>query len=154
MNWSVLPRTLGSNTFTACGSSAWCSKSLLPTNTNPAASTSFVTVSEYAEKAEMIRKLAAEAGREIDEEHFGALVPYLPEGAGHEEELLRFVAARRPGVEPQDMVVIGDRDALRARLEAFLEQGASKFVLTPMLAPPEWTDELSSLRSAVAALEN
>lgn len=111
---------------------------------------SFVTASEYEEKAETIRKLAAEAGREIDEEHFGALIPYLPEGSGNEEQLLAFVAARRPGVEPRDMVVLGDREELRTRLKAFIAQGCSKFVLTPMLPPEDWTRELTELRAAVA----
>jgi len=116
---------------------------------------SFVTVAEYAEKAETIRKLAADAGRDIDEEHFGALVPYLPEGGGNEEQLLAFVAARRPGVEPRDMVVLGGRDELRTRLEAFIGQGASKFVLTPILPPADWSEELARLRGTVAEpLEN
>jgi probable F420-dependent oxidoreductase len=111
---------------------------------------SFVTVGEYAEKAETIRKLAAEAGREIDEEHFGALIPYLPHGIGNEEQLLAFVAARRPGVEPREMVVLGGRDELRSRLNAFIEKGCSKFVLTPMLPPEDWAAELASLRVEVA----
>ena len=116
---------------------------------------SFVTVAEYREEAETIRKLAAEAGREVDEEHFGALVPYLPEGSGNEEQVLSFVAARRPGVEPKEMVVIGGRDDLRTRLEAFVEQGASKFVVTPVLPPGNWEDELGALRSIVVEpLEN
>jgi probable F420-dependent oxidoreductase len=111
---------------------------------------SFVTVSEYAEKAESIRKLAADAGREIDEEHFGALIPYLPDGGGNEEQLLAFVAARRPGVEPREMVVLGGRDELRERIGAFVAQGASKFVLTPILPPPDWSEELAGLRATVA----
>jgi probable F420-dependent oxidoreductase len=113
---------------------------------------SFVTASEYAEKADTIRSLAADAGRRIDEEHFGALIPYLPAGAGAggEEQLLAFVAARRPGVEPRDMVVLGGADELRARLEEFIAQGASKFVLTAMVPPHRWTTELERLRAEVA----
>ena len=42
---------------------------------------SFVTPQEYKEKADVVRETAADAGREIDEEHFGALVAYVPEGA-------------------------------------------------------------------------
>jgi len=116
---------------------------------------SFVTASEYAEKAEAIRKLAAEDGREIDDEHFGALIPYLPEGVAEAEQLLAFIAARRPGVEPREMVELGGRDALSARIEAFIAQGASKFVLTPILPPRDWDTELAGLRSEVAEpLEN
>jgi probable F420-dependent oxidoreductase len=116
---------------------------------------SFVTAAEYAEKAEEIRKLAADAGRQIDDEHFGALIPYLPDGAGPVDQVLEVVALRRPGVEPKDMVVVGDRAELRARLEAFIDQGASKFVITPMLPPAGWGSELAGMRAEVAEpLEN
>jgi len=117
---------------------------------------SFVTAGEYAEKAETIRKLAAEHGRDMDDEHFGALIPYLPEGIGVDpDQLLSVVAARRPGVEPREMVVTGGRDALAERIQHFLQAGASKFVLTPMLAPADWAGELAGLRAEVAApLEN
>lgn len=111
---------------------------------------SFVTVSEYSEKAEVIRKIAADEGRRIDDEHFGALVPYLPAGLAGEEQVLAFVAKRRPGVDPRAMIAIGGPEALRARLAEFVEQGASKFVITPVLAPPDWQSELATLREEVA----
>jgi probable F420-dependent oxidoreductase len=116
---------------------------------------SFVTVAEYAEKATEIRKLAADAGRHIDDEHFGALIPYLPAGVAAPDQLLEFIAARRPSVEPLDMVVLGGRDDLRARLDGFIAQGASKFVVTPILPSPDWEAELTGMRSDVAEpLEN
>lgn len=116
---------------------------------------SFVTVGEYRKKADAIRKMAADEGREIDEEHFGALIPYLPAGIPREDQVLAFVAARRPGIDPREMVVLGGPVDLRARLEAFIEQGASKFVLTPVLPPTDWETEPATLRAEVAApLEN
>ncbi len=111
---------------------------------------SFITVAEYREKAEAIRKSAAEEGREVDEEHFGALVPYVPAGISREEQVLEFVGKRRPGLDPREMVVLGGPDALRARLKEFTQQGASKFVLTPVLSPPDWKNELATLRAEVA----
>ena len=117
---------------------------------------SFVTAAEYGDKAETIRTVAAEHGRAIDQEHFGALIPYLPDGVDVDhEQLLATIAARRPGVEPADMVVTGGRAALTERLQAFVEAGASKFVVTPIIAPPDWAAELEALRAGVAApLEN
>ena len=111
---------------------------------------SFVTVAEYREKAEVIRKIAADEGRQIDEEHFGALIPYLPAGTAGEDQVLEVVAKRRPGVEPRAMVAIGGPEALHARLAEFVEQGASKFVVTPVLRPGDWRDELALLRTQVA----
>jgi hypothetical protein len=100
--------------------------------------------------AAAIREQAADAGRVIDEEHFGALVPYLPDGAADPEQILAVISARRPGVDPRKLVVLGGTAELRSRLEQFVEQGASKFVVTPVLRPKDWETELASVRAEVA----
>jgi probable F420-dependent oxidoreductase len=116
---------------------------------------SFIAVDEYAGMAGSIRSLATEAGRAIDDEHFGALIPYLPDGAGDPEQVLSVVAARRPGVDPRELVVLGGTAELRSHLERFIEHGASKFVVTPILRPKDWETELATLRAEVAKpLEN
>jgi probable F420-dependent oxidoreductase len=115
---------------------------------------SFVTPDEYGHKAEGVRAEAAAAGREIEEEHFGCLVVYAPEGRDA-EPLLGLVRARRPDVDPTDVVVVGGAGALRERVEAFITRGASKFVVVPALPPPDWLRELDLLRAKVAdPLEN
>lgn len=112
---------------------------------------SFVTPEEYKAKADLARETAAAAGREIDPEHFGALVGYVPpEPAADPAPVLQALAARRPDVRPDDLAVAGDA-ALCARLEAFVEQGASKFVVLPLVPPAEWGAELARLRASVAA---
>lgn len=114
---------------------------------------SFVSAAEYAPKADEIRRVAADHGREVEEEHYGALVAYCsPEGA---EAIMPLVRARRPEVDPADVIVAGDDAALRTRLEAFAEAGASKFVIVPVLPPKDWVDELARLRETVVRpLEN
>ena len=47
--------------------------------------------------------IAAENNREIDEEHFGALVPYLPAGA-EAGRVYDAIARRRPGVDPKTVI--------------------------------------------------
>lgn len=115
---------------------------------------SFITVAEYKAKADVIRRVAGEAGREVDEEHYGALVAYVPNAGGFDPApVLSAVAARRPGVAPQDVVVTDGR--LRERLEDFIEQGASKFVVVPVVPPPDWEAELARIRRDIAGtLEN
>lgn len=114
---------------------------------------SFVTVDEYPPMAESIRVLAAEAGREIDEEHFGALVPYVPDGAPA-DQILAALSARRPGADPTRIAALGVQ-GLRGRLEEFVEKGASKFVVIPAGVPGDWGEELARLRESVARpLEN
>lgn len=116
---------------------------------------SFVTAAEYRDKADNIRRLASEAGREIDNEHYGALVPYIAEDSAVSDAVLSAVASRRPQVDPHDVMVTEGLKGLRLRLEAFIEQGASKFVVVPALPPADWRDELALLREEVAVpLEN
>lgn len=109
---------------------------------------SFLAPREYAALAAEIRRLAAEAGRAIDEEHYGALVPYLTDGADP-GPVYDAIALRRPGVDPKEVVAPDGRDGLRAMLESFIEQGASKFVPVPAVPPRDWTAELAALREAV-----
>lgn len=107
---------------------------------------SFVATSEYKAKVDIIRAEAAANDREIEEDHYGALVPYIPPGAEEAAEtVLSVVAARRPEVDPRDVVVAGGDDELRARLEEFVPQGATKFVVIPAVPPREWGAELQRL---------
>jgi probable F420-dependent oxidoreductase len=111
---------------------------------------SFVTPQEYRAKADTVRELADKAGRRIDAEHFGALIGYLaPEHVDAARPFLRLLAARRPGVEPEKLVVFGSNGELCDRVEAFIGAGASKFVLVPLVAPERWQDELARLYGAV-----
>jgi alkanesulfonate monooxygenase SsuD/methylene tetrahydromethanopterin reductase-like flavin-dependent oxidoreductase (luciferase family) len=65
------------------------------------------------------------------------------------------VKARRKDVEPRDVIVVGDDDDLRARLEEFVTQGASKFVVLPVAPPRDWGDELQRLyNNVVVPLES
>jgi probable F420-dependent oxidoreductase len=117
---------------------------------------SFVTAAEYRAKADEVRKVAADNGRHVDDEHYGALVGYLPDGVEPPEQLLRLLAAtRKDPVDPRDIVASGGPAGLRRRLEEFIAQGASKFVVLPLVPPADWVGELATLRDQVAVpLEN
>ncbi len=110
---------------------------------------SFCTAEEVAAGIPTIEAHAEEAGREIDREHFGVLLAYAH---GEIPPLLAaFVAERRPGLDPTDIIPTGI-DVVRRRLEAFVEAGASKFVVVPITDPPDWHDELAALADAVLPL--
>jgi probable F420-dependent oxidoreductase len=117
---------------------------------------SFVAPVEYKAKVDLIRAEAAANDREIEEDHYGALVPYIPPGAEElAETILSVIATRRPEVDPRDVIVTGGDDELRTRLEEFVAQGATKFVVIPAAPPREWTDELGRLYgNVVQPLEN
>lgn len=111
---------------------------------------SFVTPDVAARGWKLVVEAAAEAGRVIDPEHFGALVPYAR--ARLPEAILELFAARFPDADPAEVFPVG-LDGLREALERFVDVGASKFVLVPVEEPSDWTSELEELATAVLPLQ-
>lgn len=99
-----------------------------------------------------VEHAAAEAGRAIDPEHFGALVAYahgeVPEALG------AFIKQRRPDVDDPRQIIPTDLPSLRARLEEMIEAGASKFVVLPLTEPDDWTAELEAVAAELLTLHN
>ena len=111
---------------------------------------SFCTVDDVASGWQLVTETAAAHDRSIDPEHLGALVTYT-HGA-IPERVQRLIAARRPDLDPADVIPVG-LDTLRARLEAFIEVGASKFVVVPLEEPDHWTAELDALAASGGVLQ-
>lgn len=112
---------------------------------------SFTTPEVAAQGWKLVNEAAAEAGRQIDADHFGVLVPYAH--AAVDGAVLELFAARFPDADPADVFPVG-LDAIRELLERFVEVGASKFVLVPLEEPEDWDAELGALAEAVLPLEN
>lgn len=112
----------------------------------------FATPAEGEAGRRTVREAAAGAGREIEEEHFGAVVPYRrgPLSAEAEARLAR--VRRVGGPAPLDDVV-PDLDGLAAHLGRLTGGGLSKFVLAPLTAPDDWDAELADVRDAVLHLQ-
>jgi hypothetical protein len=66
--------------------------------------------------------------------------------------LLQLISARRPGLDPAELVPIGWAQ-LRSSIERFIDAGFSKFVLVPAEEPISWTDELSEAAAEVLPLQ-
>jgi probable F420-dependent oxidoreductase len=113
---------------------------------------SFCTPDDVATGRVEIERVAAEHHRAIDDEHFGALVPYVAGGGELPEVVAAAVRARRPDVDPTEVIPVGF-GALRAALERFVEAGASKFVVVPVVEPPVWDDELARVGDALLDLQ-
>jgi probable F420-dependent oxidoreductase len=89
---------------------------------------SFHTPSQAREARIAIQRAAAEAGREIEEDHFGLSLVVADRGIPGE---LAAVAERRsPGVPVTDLVATSWPEARRL-VEQYIEAGLSKFVLRP-----------------------
>jgi probable F420-dependent oxidoreductase len=118
---------------------------------------SFCTPADVEAGRPFIEAEAAAHGRSIDPEHWGALVPYLPEPGPLPDALVAAVTARRgdvdrPRFDIGDVVPAG-LDAAAALLERFVDAGASKFVLVPVVEPPAWAEHLADLAAVVRPLE-
>jgi probable F420-dependent oxidoreductase len=111
---------------------------------------SFVSPSELARCVERIVEAAAEAEREIDDDHYGTTLFAAPSRAALSAETLA-VLRLRPDLDLDDHVAIG-APALRTLLDRFVEAGASKFVVVPIAEDVlGWLEELRE--DVVAPLE-
>lgn len=111
---------------------------------------SFCTVAEVEAGWATVTDVAARHERRIDPEHLGVLVTYTRRRIP--EPLERFLARRRPAVDPRDIVPVGLGE-LRERLRAFIDVGASKFVVAPLDEPLDPDAELPALADALFDLQ-
>ena len=93
---------------------------------------SSVTPEEVAAGIEGIRTHAAEAGREVPDDHYGVLVPYV--FANGSDEALRIAESsirRRQDLAPQEYSALGSAKQVRQKLREYVDAGATKFVMRP-----------------------
>jgi probable F420-dependent oxidoreductase len=93
---------------------------------------SFLSPAEASDGRQAIQAAAAEAGREVDPEHFGISLAVGPDGIP--PELAAAIGQRRPGVDPSSLAA-GSWPAARALIEDYVAAGLSKFVIRPASAP-------------------
>ena len=110
----------------------------------------FVSPDELATCVTRIVEAADEAGREIEDDHYGTTLFAAPSASALTSEA-HSLLGMRPDLALTDHVAIGAR-ALRELIERFVEAGASKFVVIPIAADvPAWLEELRI--EAVAPVE-
>lgn len=112
---------------------------------------SFVTPDDVKRGRSEVERAAEQAGRSIEADHFGVLVPYT-EGEEVPEAIADFARRRRPGADVSDVVAQG-WEGLRSLLERFIAAGASKFVVVPVTEPTNWDGHVAELADAVHPLE-
>lgn len=112
---------------------------------------SFLTPQEARAGREAIQQAAAEAGREVDPEHFGLSLA-VATGAVLPPELVAAARQRRPHTDPAELVALGWDDA-RRKIEAYADAGISKFVVRPAASTPLAGDFLDHLVSDLMPLQ-
>ncbi len=108
------------------------------------------TPAEAGAARERIQAAAADAGREVDPEHFGLSIGYTR----HEPSAaqLESLARRRPDVDPRELVPVG-RAGLRSALQGYIDAGLSKFVVRPVGITDAPEDEVTWLAEAILDLQ-
>jgi probable F420-dependent oxidoreductase len=115
---------------------------------------SFVTPGDAATGRAVIEQVAQEHDREIEAEHFGALVPYTLDGVP--DAVLTTLAARRPDLDDPAALVPRGWDALRRTIGDFVAAGTSKFVVLPIVEPSSaeaWEAHLAEAADALLPLQ-
>ncbi|MGH7832112.1 MAG: LLM class flavin-dependent oxidoreductase [Candidatus Binatia bacterium] len=94
--------------------------------------TSHSTPQEVEAGIAAIRRHAAEAGREVPDDHYGVLVPFFFAASMDEARSIAGPALRRrPDVLPEKYSALGRPEDVRRKLEEYVRAGATKFVMRP-----------------------
>ncbi len=118
---------------------------------------SFVLPSDAAAGRAVIEQVCAEHDREIEDDHYGVLIPYAFGSFGSIPDLLlRRLAKRRPDIEDPSVLVPDSWEALQDMIRSFIDVGTSKFVVVPIVEPGDadaWVDHLAEAADALRPLE-
>ncbi len=81
-----------------------------------------------------IKTAAAEEGRAIDEDHYGASFPFYfgPWDAPAVQSSLGLYRREDISWDPPDYFAVGDAGTILGRIRAYMDQGISKFVMRPL----------------------
>jgi probable F420-dependent oxidoreductase len=109
---------------------------------------SFVTPAEAAVCRSQIESAAAEAGREVEEDHYGTNLLVAPDGYGESDldAALANARRRRPDIDPDRLIPRGWA-AARDQLGRFVDAGLTKFVVrpaTPVTSRRDFLDQLTT----------
>lgn len=115
---------------------------------------SLVTPADAEAGRVVIEQVAAEHGREIEDDHYGVLIPYTMDDVP--DLLVTQLAKRRPDlVDPAELVPVG-WDAVAALIKQFVDVGTTKFVVLPVHEPggvDGWRGHLGDCAEALLPLE-
>ena len=112
---------------------------------------SLLTPAEAGAAVAVIREAAAQAGREVEADHFGLSVPVALDGIP--DPLLASIRQRRPQADPGTLVADG-WDGARRMIEQYVRAGLSKFVVRPAAPPASFGSFLDGFVRELIPLES
>jgi probable F420-dependent oxidoreductase len=113
---------------------------------------SFVTPGDAARGREVIERTLVDHQRTIDDDHYGALIPYATGSVP--DAVLAGLATRRPDLDDPSVLVPVGWEALMTTIDAFVDVGTTKFVIVPMVepaTPDQWVEHLEVAAPIVLA---
>jgi probable F420-dependent oxidoreductase len=114
---------------------------------------SFITPGEFRAGVERVRELAAAAGREVPEDHFGTLINYAIAESRDAAVALAEPYVQRGRVDEATLkasTAFGPPEALIAKIEEYVKGGASKFILRPLCPSDRMLEQLAIVAERVA----
>lgn len=97
-----------------------------------------------------IRKFAAEAGRQVPEDHYGALIPFYFAASSDEAWGIAGRSIRpRADMPTSEFTAFGNRDQVRAKIQSYIGAGATKFVMRPCGPFAGWREQTDILAREV-----
>jgi probable F420-dependent oxidoreductase len=115
---------------------------------------SFVTPADAESGRSVIERVCAEHDREIEDDHYGVLIPYsfgpIP------DRLRTLLAKRRPDLDDPSELVPTSWSDLTGLIERFVDVGTSKFVVLPLVEPAGatgWVEHLAEAAEVLLPLE-
>ena len=112
---------------------------------------SLLTPAEAGAAVGVIQEAAADAGREVEPDHFGLSLAIAFDGLP--EPMLASVRRRRPDADPETLVASGWAGA-RSMLERYVEAGLTKFVVRPAAPPASFGAFVDGLVRELLPLQN
>lgn len=107
---------------------------------------SSVSAGEVARGIGSIRRFAADAGRQVPEDHYGVLIPfYFSNKAEKAFEIAGRSIRPRADLPTPEFTAFGTPDQIRARVQAYIAAGATKFIMRPCGPFEGWREQVKRL---------
>jgi probable F420-dependent oxidoreductase len=102
---------------------------------------------EIAAGIARIQAVAAEFGRQIEADHFGAVLTYFVDASleSARRRAAPYLLRRRTDVPPDEFAALGTLDECAAKIRRYVDAGATKFVLRPAGPPEAVFEQLDAL---------
>jgi probable F420-dependent oxidoreductase len=116
---------------------------------------SSVSPAEVEAGIKSIRAYAAEAGRQVPDDHYGVLIPFYFGSSGDRAwEIAGRSVRPRTDLPSAEFTAFGSADQVRAKVQSYITAGATKFVMRPCGPFDGWREQMETLaREVIAPLQ-